>query len=278
MQTSSSTFFSIIYIFYFDKKYIEYYYDARDRYSYFKSSEFSETRFARRNGPSNFRENSMDRIRLRRIFSVTFSIPRPEIPFCSKWSFTPPARRARRYWRPWVCVRAAHWEPRIVDAATAAAAAAAAAAKLAVISVRQQSWLTGWPSNRPSSGCCCCCRRRPLQPSPSQQRHQLHEYYSLPLLPPLLLHRYCRLSPPPATVSLNSKLPTASSLRSTFDAIPHILCISPPSCLLRSATLNHCGFKTDTRRKCHSCILENCLDYVGYFEIKANTSRLDFFR
>jgi len=31
----------------------------------------------------------------------------------------------------------------MVDAATAAATAAAAAAKLAVISVRQQSWLTG---------------------------------------------------------------------------------------------------------------------------------------
>jgi len=40
--------------------------------------------------------------------------------------------------------RAAHTEvPHMVDAAAATAAAAAAAAKLAVISVRQQSWLTG---------------------------------------------------------------------------------------------------------------------------------------
>jgi len=45
---------------------------------------------------------------------------------------------------PGWCARAAHTEvPHMVDAAAATAAAAAAAAKLAVISVRQQSWLTG---------------------------------------------------------------------------------------------------------------------------------------
>lgn len=136
--------------------------------------EFAEMRFCARLSPCS----GVHRIFAARPYSFAvffglypFSIPpRSEIPFRSKWSFTPLSASRRVTDGPGlrVRVRIAHWQPsHMVDAA--AATAAAAAAKLVVISVRQQSWLTGWPSNRPgsSSGCwCCCCSTVPLSATP----------------------------------------------------------------------------------------------------------------